>query len=472
MTEGSDLAAFRDCDVRGVYPDELDEDLFLRIGWALGREICAACGPDDRMVVVGGDARLSTPSLRQALLAGLVCHPVHVFDLGGQVPTPAIYWSKSVRKAHASAFVTASHNPPSWNGLKVMNGALPPYPEDISALAKTDCAAAIRQQPRCGTVEAVPDEVGRYLADLHDQFADRGIARLKVAVDPGNGCFSGRAAQAFRDLGASVIALHDTIDGLFRERHPDCAIPVHLKALQAASIEHAVDFGVAFDGDGDRINVVDGRGRVLGAERLAMILLRGPLKPAAGDRIILEVKCSIHLERLVAGLGAEPVRCKSGHAFMKRTVLERQAFAGIEISGHIFLREIEGRDDPLYTALMLAAWLSQGEHKLAELVDGLPPMFMTEDIRIALPPDEINRIIAACGKGLAGATAETMDGVRLVWPDGWLLARRSITEPKITVRLEGETPGALGRIGARFGHEFPTLAGHIAGAIEKALAVS
>ncbi len=471
MTVGNELVAFRECDVRGVYPDELDEELFLRIGWALGRDICAASGPDDRVAVVGGDARLSTPTLRQSLLAGLSCHPVHVLDLGAQVPTPVIYWSKSVRKARAAAIVTASHNPPSWNGLKVMNGAFPPVPEDILTLARTDCAAAIRQQPRCGTIEIVPDEVGRYLASLHDAFSDRGIEGLKIAVDPGNGCLSGIAAQAFRDLGASVVALHDQIDGLFRERHPDCAIPAHLKSLQTAAAEHGAALGIAFDGDGDRINVVDGRGRVLGAERLAMVLLRGPLKPAAGDRVVLDVKCSFHLDRLVTALGGEPVRCKSGHAFMKRTVLERRALAGFEVSGHIFLRLIDGRDDPLFTALLLAAWLGREKLELARLVDALPPMLMTEDIRIALSPDEIGRIVAACGEGLSGATPQTIDGVRLIWPDGWLLVRRSITEPKITMRLEGETPAALRRIAALFGQEFPSLDGHVAGAIEKALGV-
>jgi phosphomannomutase len=134
------------------------------------------------------------------------------------------------------------------------------------------------------------------------------------------------------------------------------------------------------------------------------------------------------------------------------------------------LGAIEGRDDPLYTALVLSAWLAQGGHKLADLVDALPAMYMTEDIRVALPSDEIGRIIAVCGEGLAGATPEAMDGVRLVWPDGWVLARRSITEPKITVRLEGETPAALHRIGAVFGREFPALSDHTMRAITKALA--
>ncbi len=455
--ESPDIRAFKDCDVRGVYPDELDEDLFQRVGRAFGRQVASSAAPGLQagLVVVGGDARLSTPGLRRAFLNGLSRHALTVLDLGGAVPTPVVYWAKSVRKAQASAIVTASHNPPSWNGLKVMNGALPPTPEDILALADGAGETAGISAP-C-TVEPWPGVVDAYLDELRGLFAGGGVKGLTIAVDPGNGCFSGIASRLFRELGASVVALHDTVDGLFRERHPDCAVPSHLQALQAAAAEHTVNFGVAFDGDGDRIAVVDGKGRVLGAERLAMVLFQGPLRPKAGEHVILDVKCSMHLDRLIKSLGGEPVRCKSGHAFMKRTVLEHQALAGVELSGHVFLGRIDARDDPLHIALLLADWLGREKRILSDIVDALTPMYMTEDMRIALPAAEIERIITVCGEGLGGGVPEHLDGVRLVWPDGWLLARRSITEPKITMRMEGETPESLKRIGTLFGKAFPDL---------------
>ncbi len=467
-----DTRAFKDCDIRGVYPDELDESLFEKVGWAYGRALAAQPAAGDLapgLVVVGGDARASTPALRKSFLSGLERHALTVIDLGERVPTPAIYWAKARRKAQGSAIITASHNPPSWNGLKLMAGALPPTPGDILGLAEAASsfpAGGPIPKARLRRWDGIVDD---YLADVEAGFRGRGIERLTVAVDPGNGCLSGVASQAFRHLGARVVALHDTVDGLFRERHPDCAVPGHLEALRAACREERADFGVAFDGDGDRIAVVDGRGRVLGAERLAMVLFQGPLRPNRGQHVILDIKCSMHLDRRIAALGGQAVRCKSGHAFMKRTVLERQALAGVELSGHVFLGEIEARDDPLHTSLLLASWLAGQDTGLAELVDALPPMFMTEDLRLALPAAEIERIIATCADGLGGGVPERLDGVRLVWPDGWLLARRSITEPKITMRLEGETPDALRRIAGVCREAFPALATPLAAGVEGAL---
>ena len=267
------------------------------------------------------------------------------------------------------------------------------------------------------------------------------------------------------------VALHDTVDGLYRARRPDCAVAENLTALSAAVIESGADLGIAFDGDGDRLAVVDGRGRVLGSERLAMVLLGGALGETAGTSVIVDVKCSMHLEHMIRAKGAVPVRCKSGHAYMKRQVLERGALAGVELSGHVFLSHIDGRDDPLFAALLLASWLSEQSVSLAEMVDGLPTMYMTADIRVDLPADEISRVLDVCAAGIEGAEVERLDGVRLVWPEGWVLARRSITEPKITIRLEGETPADLRRIGIRFGDFFPVLRAALGTAIERALTI-
>lgn len=459
--------AFKDCDIRGTCPDQVNEDIFARVGREYGR-VLAAAGPDaGDTLVIGGDGRHSTPALLAAAIRGLSTAPIGIVNLGARVPTPAIYWAKEHLKARASAICTASHNPPHWNGLKVMNGDLPPTPEDIAALAAGAARSAELPAAAPARIRRMDNVTGAYMAAMTERFGQPSLGGLKVVVDPGNGCMSGVASKVFADLGATVTALHDRIDGSFAERNPDCAIPGNLGALVQAVLDTGADFGVGFDGDGDRVAIVDDRGRILGAERLAIILLRGALPCGPGDNVILDIKCSMHLERAVAALGGTARRCRSGHAYMKRMVLDHGAVAGVELSGHIFLGEIHGRDDPLHIALRLAGWLVGQGRKLSAFVDELPPMFMTEDIRIAMDKAEIDRLIEACAAGFDGSEVQGIDGIRLVWPEGWLLVRRSITEPKVTIRFEGESAADLRRIAEAFASRFQQLRGEVEAAIGK-----
>jgi phosphomannomutase/phosphoglucomutase len=269
------------------------------------------------------------------------------------------------------------------------------------------------------------------------------------------------ASKVFEELGAKVVALHDHLDGSFPERNPDCAIAEHLAALMSAVRTFGAALGVAFDGDGDRIAVVDDQGRIIASEHLAMILLEGPLRLASGMPVIIDLKCSMHLDRLVSRLQGRPVRCKSGHAYMKNMVIELGAIMGVELSGHIFLNHLRGRDDPLYTALILAEYLAKEKRSLSSLVDALPRLIMTKDLRIPMSGEEMEQIIEGLKQGPAGARVEMLDGVRLVWDHGWLLARKSITEPKLTIRWEGETEPDLERIGRLLANEFNSLSPHV-----------
>ncbi|RYH07854.1 hypothetical protein [Tropicimonas sp. IMCC6043] len=453
--------AFKDCDIRGTFPDQVNADIFARVGREFGRLLAAGPRADGDTVVLGGDGRHSTPELLAALLRGLATAPIGIVELGPRVPTPAIYWAKHQYGAQASAICTASHNPPQWNGLKVMNGELPPTPEDIKFLAEKASETAEIAPESPARIRRVEDVVGDYMQAMVQSFGGQSLAGLKVVVDPGNGCMSGVASKVFADLGAEVTALFDHIDGSFTERNPDCALPETLVTLVRTVKETGSDFGVAFDGDGDRIAVVDDTGRILGSERLAIILFKGAVQCNPGDTVILDIKCSMHLERAVSALGGTPRRCRSGHAYMKRMVLEHDAIAGVELSGHIFLGEIQGRDDPLHTALRLAGWLARQDRKLSAFVDELPEMFMSEDIRIGMETPDIDALLEDCAAGLAGAEVQRIDGVRLVWPRGWLLVRRSITEPKVTIRLEGDGAEDLRRIGGLFSERFPQLKGDV-----------
>jgi phosphomannomutase/phosphoglucomutase len=198
-----------------------------------------------------------------------------------------------------------------------------------------------------------------------------------------------------------------------------------------------------------------------------MILLEGPLRLASGLPVIIDLKCSMHLDRLVSRLQGRPVRCKSGHAYMKDMVIELGAIMGVELSGHIFLNQLKGRDDPLYTALILAEYLAKEKRSLSSLVDALPRLIMTKDLRIPMSGKEMEQIIEGLEQGPEGARVEMLDGVRLVWDYGWLLARRSITEPKMTIRWEGETIQDLKRIGRLLANEFNSLSAHVEKALEQ-----
>ncbi len=458
--------AFKDCDIRGTYPDQVNEDIFARVGREYGRLLADTAGDGDTLVI-GGDGRHSTPALLDAVISGLSASPIGIVALGAEVPTPAIYWAKDRLGAQASAICTASHNPPHWNGLKVMNGELPPKPEDILDLAARASESAVIPAPGAARFRRWEGAKQDYMAMMVEAFGGQSLAGLKVVVDPGNGCMSGVASKVFAGLGAEVSALHDRLDGSFSERNPDCAVPEHLAALAARVRETGADFGVGFDGDGDRIAVVDDTGRILGAERLAIILFKGAVPCGPGDSVILDIKCSMHLERAIAELGGRALRCKSGHAYMKRMVLDNAAVAGVELSGHVFLGSINGRDDPLHISLLLAGWLTRQDRPLSAFVEALPEMFMTSDIRIPMQKEAIDALLRDCEAGLDGAEVQKIDGVRLVWPGGWLLVRRSITEPKVTIRLEGESRADLVRIGELFSKRFPSLGGDIEGAVGK-----
>jgi phosphomannomutase/phosphoglucomutase len=399
-------------------------------------------------------------------LAGLALHDLDIIDLG-VLPTPVIYWAKSELSARACAAITASHNPPGWNGLKIMNGEWPPTPEEIRVLGDESDGDDLFTRKRRGKIDSWNSCVETYIERLITSFSGRGVGVLSVVLDPGNGCQAGIASRVFSNLGAKVNALHDRRDGTFPERHPDSAIPEHLRKLRDSVVEHGADLGVAFDGDGDRLSVVDDQGRVLGAERLGMVLLEGPLRPGPNVPVIIDLKCSMRLERLAREFGGVPERSKSGHAFMKRMVMERAAVVGVELSGHIFLGSLGGRDDPLHTALLLCVHLVNLGQPLSVIVDKLPAMYMTEDVRVPMDAEDMDRILATCMAGLPGARVETLDGVRLLWEEGWLLVRRSITEPKVTIRLEGERIEDLQRIADRFLRVFPELGPHLEPAIRK-----
>ena len=425
------MSIYKDCDIRGVYPSEIDAEAARRVGGAL-----AALHPGARMRV-GGDVRLSTPGLKAALIDGLVRGGAHVEDLG-TIPTPALYFALARGGADGGATVTASHNPPQYNGIKFMFGSLPPTRADIDAVRAAAEAGDFPERP--GSVERV-DVLPAYLASLEGRF--RAPRPLRIVVDAGNGAMSRVAPEAFRRCGYEVVELFCEEDGAFPNRDPNPADYAHLTAVCAKVRAAGADLGVAFDGDGDRAVFIDETGAAVVNERSLALFIREALK-ARPTPVVYDQKSSSAVKRTVLEMGGTPVPERSGHAFIKRRFLELGAAMAGEVSGHFFFGEL-GYDDGLFAALMMAEIVARSGATLSKLAGAivLPPI--TPDLRARCPYAEqqawLDRIEALAKD--RPCKVSHLDGVRMEFEDGWVLARKSVTAEQITLRAEADDEARL-----------------------------
>jgi phosphomannomutase/phosphoglucomutase len=434
------VSIFKACDIRGVYGRDLTEETIHRIGRAMGTLI----GP--KSVVVGGDVRLSTPSLKAALVSGLVESGARVIDTG-IVPTPAFYFAKDHLNADAGAMVTASHNPPEHNGLKLVLGPLPITEEELRTVR--DLSAKGEFTAESGSVREV-NIIPSYISFIHRVAPGGARAHSStIILDCGNGCYSDIAPGVFRDFGYGIEELFCTPDGGFPNRHPNSAIAEHLHELRRRVLAEGADLGVAFDGDGDRVSFVDDKGRFLSSDKAIIILSRHIPADNPNQKVIYDVKCSSAVAESVSRAGGLPIAERSGHAFIKARMISEDAAFGGELSGHYFYRELHGGDDGLYTALVMADILSGSGNKLSEIADAIPEYATTPDIRIPFDGDreQIIERIASC---FPPEEVSRLDGVKINFGDGWGLARVSVTEPAITLRFEAVSENRLREIVDRF----------------------
>ena len=429
------MSIFKDCDIRGIYGKELRNEDAYHIGRGLGAML-----PPSATMRVGGDVRLSTPELKEQLIAGLTDSGVKVEDMG-VIPTPALYYALANGSADGGATVTASHNPPEYNGVKFMLG------QEIVSRAVTERLSDIiaRRDYPVGSGSVVKTDIlPAYLASLTKRFGAR--RPLHVVVDAGNGAMSHVAPTAFRSVGYRVTELFCEPDGAFPNRDPNPAEYKHLTALCEKVTEVQADFGVAFDGDGDRAVFVDNLGRAVANEKSLVLFIRHLLKNRPTP-VVFDQKSSSVIRKAVLEMGGAPVPEKSGHAFIKRRFLELGAAVAGEVSGHFFFGEL-GYDDGLYAALMMAEMLCLSDKPLAELADGivLPPI--TPDIRLFCPysqqQDWLDRVEAIADTHPCKVVK--LDGVRLEFEDGWALMRKSVTAEQVTLRAEAETSERLNEI--------------------------
>lgn len=425
------MSIYKDCDIRGVYPGEIDEAAVYAVGRAL-----ATLHPAARLAV-GGDVRLSTPALKAALIKGLVDSGAAVTDIG-TIPTPALYWALKHMDVDGGATVTASHNPPRYNGVKFMFGDMP---VDRSAM---DAVRAVASSGRFLSSRGSLSQralLPEYMEALARRFT--ASERLKIVVDAGNGAMSHVAPEVFRRCGYEVLELFCEPDGRFPGRDPNPADYGQLGAVCEKVRAEGADFGVAFDGDGDRAVFIDEKGRAVINEKSLVLFIRKLLRDSPTP-VVYDQKSSSAVRRAVLEMGGIPVPERSGHAFIKRRFLEVQAAVAGEVSGHFFFGDL-GYDDGLFAALTMAELLCQARQPLSALTAGIVCPPITPDVRMPCPYAEQQRWLDALAALADKHPCEVsrLDGVRLTFSDGWILLRKSVTAEQMTLRAEADTPERL-----------------------------
>lgn len=434
-------AVFKAYDIRGIVPDTINSDFAHALGVALAAHARAA---KVQTVVVGRDGRLSGPELSTALQQGLVDGGVDVLDIG-QVPTPLVYFAAHTQNTGSGVAITGSHNPPRYNGFKMMLAGDTLFGDGIQALAATmaDPQAAPAQKGSRRELNIVDDYIQRITGDVR-------LARpLKIAVDCGNGVAGAVAPQLFRALGCDVVELFCDVDGNFPNHHPDPADPHNLQDLIRAVAEQDCDVGLAFDGDGDRLGVVTRSGQIVWPDRQLMLFARDVLSRNPGASIIYDVKCSRLVAQEVRAAGGVPLMWRTGHSFIKAKLKESGAPLAGEMSGHTFFKERWfGFDDGLYTGARLLEILSRSDNPSAVL-EALPQAVSTPELKIETAEGEQFSLVAALEQQAEFTNAReiiTIDGVRVEYEDGFGLARPSNTTPVVVLRFEADDEAALARI--------------------------
>ncbi len=439
---------FRAYDIRGVVGVTLTRDAVYRIGRAFATEARQA---GQRRAAVGGDGRRSTEALCGELTRGLCEGGLDVVDIGC-VPTPLLYYATHALGTGTGVMVTGSHNPPEYNGLKMVIDGAALADERIAELReRIERDAFSAGAGRIESVDLVPDYIEQVAKDTACPASGK---PLKVAVDCGNGVGAVVAPQLLEALGCEVVPLYTEVDGSFPNHHPDPAEAANLTDLIATVEAEEADLGVAFDGDADRLGVVTERGEIIWPDRLMMLFSRDVVSRNPGAEVVFDVKCSRNLAGVIRDHGGKPVMWKTGHSHIKAKIRESGALLGGEFSGHIcFADRWYGFDDALYSAARLVQILRATRRSASDVFAEFPYAIATPEIK--LPTTEAAKFeiidrLANGGVRFDGGTVTAIDGVRVDFPDGWGLARASNTSPVLSLRFEADDDEALARIRGLF----------------------
>jgi len=446
MTHQFHSTVLREYDIRGIIGETLGADDARAIGRGFATMLKRAGG---KLVAVGYDGRVSSPMLEHALIEGLTASGCDVRRVG-MGPTPMLYYAEaSAEEVDGGIQITGSHNPANYNGFKMVFQGRPFFGEDILAIGRM--AAQGDWADGTGTVETrevLEEYIDRLLVGLDGIDADR-LAALRVGWDAGNGA-AGPALEALvAKLPGEHFTLYTDVDGNFPNHHPDPTVPENLADLQRLVAAKNLDFGIAFDGDGDRIGAIDGEGRVIWGDQLMMIYAEDLLRSRPGSTIIADVKASRLLFDRITELGGKPLMWKTGHSLIKSKMKQVQAPLAGEMSGHIFFADgYYGFDDALYAAIRLIAAAARLGKSVTELKSAMPAVLNTPELRFQVDESRKFAAIEEVKQRLARTDADVndTDGVRVTTPDGWWLLRASNTQDVLVARAESYTQDGLDRL--------------------------
>jgi len=430
---------FREYDIRGVVDKDLTPEVVKRLAQGFGTHM-KALGYHD--LVVGRDGRLSSKSLSEAVIEGLLSTGCHVTDIG-LCPTPVYYFSIFHLDKEGGIMVTGSHNPPEFNGLKISAGRSTIFGEQIQDLRrlieKGEFASGRGKVSQSEIIKPYQDHIKK---DIHLK------KKINVVIDAGNGTAGIVAGQLLTELGCHVEELYCDVNGRFPYHFPDPTIPENLKDLIEFVKKTKADTGIGYDGDADRIGVVDDQGNILWGDQLMILFSRDILKSRKGATFIAEVKCSQNLFEDVQHHGGKAIMWKTGHSLIKEKMKNEKAVLGAEMSGHLFFADrYFGYDDAIYASCRLVELLSRTDQKLSQLLQDIPKTSITPEIRVDCP-DEIKFQVVEKVKEELEKTYPIIDvdGVRVQFGDGWGLVRASNTQPVLVLRFEAPTEKRLAEI--------------------------
>jgi phosphomannomutase len=433
----------REYDIRGLVDETLYAEDVYAIGQALGTMVARCNGST---VAVGYDGRLSSPRFEQAMVDGLLSCGMTVYRIG-LGPTPMLYYAAKELGLDAGVMITGSHNPPDYNGIKIMMGGQAFYGEQVMELGSIAAKGEfIGGLGKAIDRPVIDDYVARLLRD-YEHGRD-----LAVAWDAGNGAMGDVLRAVTAKLPGRHTLLYDEIDGTFPNHHPDPTVEKNLEELKATVRSEKCDLGIAFDGDGDRIGVVDGTGTVLWGDQILVVLAKEVLEAVPGATIIADVKASQVLFDEVSRMGGNPIMWKTGHSLIKSKMSELGSPLGGEMSGHIFFgHKWYGFDDAIYAALRLISIVSRSDRSLAEIREAMPHMINTPELRFDCPEERKFEVVKEVKKRLrsiSGIQVNDIDGVRVNTNDGWWLLRASNTQPVLVARCESTSQVGMGRLKA------------------------
>jgi phosphomannomutase len=441
---------FREYDIRGVVGKDFDDDFAYELGCAYVNFVSERTGKKNLTFSLGYDARLSSPSLSKALERGMIDSGANVIRLG-LITTPISYFSCFTLDVDGGFMVTGSHNPPDYNGFKISVGKSTIFGEEIQTLRKLIESQQSARRGLSGSKGAARDHdiFPAYVDRYKEEF--RGLEGIRVVLDCGNGAAGCIARRLYEAVGLRPTILFERPDGMFPNHHPDPTVEENLDAMKAAVKAESAAIGIGFDGDADRIGVVDENSRFVLGDEMMMVISRSVLEQNPGAKIIGDVKCSDRLYADIKKNGGVGIMWKTGHSLVKAKIKEEKAPFGGELSGHVFFADRNyGYDDALYAGLRLIEILAKKKKPFSSLLNGIPNAFNTPEIRIDTTEEKkvsiVEKLRSTFGNGSVDKKVNLIDGIRISYNDGWALARASNTQPVLVLRFESETQAGLNRI--------------------------